>query len=103
MIPWIMIYTTISIEFATTITLQFDQLTNSSTCEDLTGFLNKTGHTFFELIIMTSGLDTNLKHVLLEEYAKSVFCDSIPNRRIPNDIRCCSAEHADSHHVQRRH
>ena len=78
MIPWIMIYTTISIGSATAITLQFDQLQSSSSCEDLTGFLNKTGHTFFELVIMTSGLDTDLKHFwslscLFEENAESVF------------------------------
>ena len=78
MIPWIMIYITISIGFATAIKLQFDQLPGSSSCEDLTGFLNKTGHTFFELVIMTSGLDTDLKHVrnlacLFEDNANNVF------------------------------
>ena len=77
MFPWIIIYTTISVGFALAIKLQIDQLPSSSSCEDLTGFLNKTGHTFFELVIMTSGLDTDLKHVrnlacLFEHESKSV-------------------------------
>ena len=67
MFPWITIYITISIGFATAIKLQFDQLPGSTPCVDdeanLTGFLHKTGHTLFELVIMTSGLDTDIKGV----------------------------------------
>ena len=67
MFPWIIIYFTISIGFATAIKLQFDQLPSNSTCvgddPNLTGFLHQNGHTLFELVIMTSGLDTDLKNV----------------------------------------
>ena len=78
MLPWIVIYITISIGFATAIALHFDELSSSNSCEDLTRFLNRTGHTLFELVIMTSGLDTDLKHVrslacIFEDNKKSVF------------------------------
>ena len=78
MMPWIMIYITISIGFAMAIKLQFEELPGSSSCEDLAGFLNETGHTFFELVIMTSGLDTDLKQVrslacLFEHHTQSAF------------------------------
>ena len=67
MFPWIIIYVIISIGFATAMKLQFDQLPSTSSCiadqPELVGFLHKNGHTFFELVIMTSGLDTDLKHV----------------------------------------
>ena len=66
-LPWTLIYVTISTGFATAIRLQFDQLPSNSTCvddqPDLTGFLQDTGNTLFELVAMTSGLDTDLKHV----------------------------------------
>ena len=78
MFPWVVIYLTISFGFATAIKLQFDELPSSSSCEDLTGTLDKTGHTLFELVVMTSGLDTDLKHVrslscLFENNTKSVY------------------------------
>ena len=77
MFPWMVIYIIISIGFSLAITLQFKDLPDSSSCEDLSRFLNKTEHTFFELVVMTSGLDTDLKHVrslacLFEDNAKNV-------------------------------
>ena len=66
-LPWTLIYVTISVGFATAIRLQFDQLPSNSMCDgeqpDLAGFLQDTGNTMFELVIMTSGLDTELKNV----------------------------------------
>ena len=66
-LPWTLIYVTISTGFATAIRLQFDQLPSNSTCDgeqpDLAGFLQDTGNTVFELVAMTSGLDTELKNV----------------------------------------
>ena len=84
-LPWILIWIfniTTSIGFATAIRLQFGQLPSSPTCvgdqPELAGFLHGNGHTFFELLIMTWGLDTDLKHVrsltcLFEEHAKNVY------------------------------
>ena len=67
MVPWLIIYIIISTGFASAIKLEFDQLPSSSNCTDgqkeLTGFLHKTGEALFELVIMTSGLDSDLKHV----------------------------------------
>ena len=67
MFPWILIYVTISIGFSTAIKLQFQQIPGNSTCIGdepyLTGFLQETGHTLYELLIVTSGLDTDLKNV----------------------------------------
>ena len=68
MFPWITIYITISLGFALAIRLQFGQLPSSSSCEDLTAFLDKTGRTFFELVVMTSGLETDLRN------ARSLAC-----------------------------
>ena len=83
MVPWIIIYITISVGFATPMKLQFDQLPSNSTCDDygeaeLAGFLHQYGHTLYELVIMTSGLDTDLKNVrnlecLFGSKAKSAF------------------------------
>ena len=77
MVSWIIIYVTISIGFAAAIKFQFDELPNPSACDDLSGFLTKTGHTFFELVVMTSGLDTELKQVrnlacLFQDNSKNV-------------------------------
>ena len=77
MSPWIVIYITVSIGFALAITLQFEDLPESSSCEDLTEFLSKTRYTFLELVVMTSGLDTDRKHVrslacLFEENKKGL-------------------------------
>ena len=64
MLPWLLIYFSISIGYAAAIKLQFDQLPrNSTTCDDLTLFLDHTVDTFLELEIMMLGLDTDLKHV----------------------------------------
>ena len=78
MFPWITIYITISIGFTLAIKLQFGQLPSSSSCEDLTAFLDKTMPTFFELVVMTSGLDTDLRNVrslacLFENNSKRVY------------------------------
>ena len=67
MFPWVVIYITISVGFATAMKLQFDQLPSTPTCvgedPELSGFLHKYGHTLYKLVIMTSGLDTDLKNV----------------------------------------
>ena len=67
MVPWFAIYAVITTGFAAAIELQFEPLVVPSSCvedqPDLAGFLRSTGHTLFELLIMTSGLDTDLKHV----------------------------------------
>ena len=66
-LPWIIIYMTISVGFATAIKLQFHELPSSAACVDyqpeLKGFLQGTGGTLYELMVMTSGLDTDIKHV----------------------------------------
>ena len=81
MFPWILIYVTISVGFSTAIKLQFKQIPGNSTCigdePDLTGFLQETGHTLYELLIMTSGLETDLKNIrnlecLFKNNSKSV-------------------------------
>ena len=67
MFPWILLYITISSGFASAIQLQFQLLPGNSTClekeHDLKGVLHQTGDALFELVIMTTGLDTDLKHV----------------------------------------
>ena len=77
MFPWILIYVIIYIA----IKLQFQEIPGNSTCmgdePDLTGFLQETGHTLYELLIMTSGLDTDIKNVrnlecLFKSNSKSV-------------------------------
>ena len=82
MFPWIVIYIVISIGFATAVRLQFEQLPPSASCvndqPELVGFLHDTKHTLFELVIMTSGLDTDLKHIrnlacLFEHNSKRVY------------------------------
>ena len=79
---WIIIYMIISIGFATAIKLQFQELPGSPPCVDyqpeLKGFLQETGGTLFELMVMTSGLDTDIKHVrslgcIFKDSAKSVY------------------------------
>ena len=82
MLPWMVIYMIITMGFAMAIKLQFVQLPISSPCfddeADLSGYLHRTGHTLLELITMTSGLDTDLKHVgnlscLFQYNSRSVF------------------------------
>ena len=81
-LPWIIIYMIISIGFATAIKLQFQALPDSPPCVDyqpeLKGFLQGTGGTLYELMVMTSGLDTDIKHVrslgcIFKDSAKSVY------------------------------
>ena len=74
-VPWTMIYFPISFGFASAIQLELNQLPRNSTCEEPVGFINESA--IFELIFMTSGLDTDLKHVsslacLFEENSKDV-------------------------------
>ena len=67
MFPWFLLYLTISAGFASAIQLQFQLLPGNTTClgeeHDLKTVLYQTGNALFELVIMTTGLDTDLKHV----------------------------------------
>ena len=67
MFPWILLYITISSGFASAIQLQFQLLPGNVTCleeeHDLQEVLHHAGNALFELVIMTTGLDTDLKHV----------------------------------------
>ena len=80
--PWILIYMTITLGFALAIKLEFEELPKAEPCTDdqpdLTGQLQDAGHALFELIIMTSGLDTDIKNIrglfcLFKYNSKSVF------------------------------
>ena len=82
MFPWILMYIPLSVGFAMAIKLQFDQLPSSPPCVDgqpeITGFLHHARHAIYELIIMTAGLDTDIKGVrslecLFESKDESVF------------------------------
>ena len=67
MFPWILLYITISSGFASAIQLQFQLLPGNVTCleeeHNLQEVLHYAGNALFELVIMTTGLDTDLKHV----------------------------------------
>ena len=67
MITLLLIYITISTRFASAIRSQFEQSPGTTLCvddeTDLAGFLHETRHTLFELVIMPSGLDTDLKDI----------------------------------------
>ena len=67
MFPWILLYITISSAFASAIQLQFQLLPDSTTCiaedSDIQGILPDYIHALYELILMTTGMDTDLKHV----------------------------------------
>ena len=67
MFPWILLYITISSAFASAIQLQFQLLPNSPTCIDeeheMKGTLPDYIHALFELILMTTGLDTEITQV----------------------------------------
>ena len=67
MFPWILLYITISSAFASAIQLQFQLLPNSPTCieedHEMKGTLPDFIRTLFELILMTTGLDTEITQV----------------------------------------
>ena len=64
---WIIIYLIFSIGFATAILLQFQLLPSAAACfgeeANLMGFLNQTGNALYELVLITSGLESDLKEV----------------------------------------
>ena len=66
-LPWLLIFYTISIGFATAINLEFQQLPSNSTCtgdqHDLVGFLQGTIETLLEVMLMTYGLGSDLKDI----------------------------------------
>ena len=67
MFPWVLLYIAISSGFASAIQLQFQLLPGNVTCleeeHNLQEVLHHAGNALFELVIMTTGLDTDLKHV----------------------------------------
>ena len=68
MFPWILLYMTLSLGFASAIQLQFQLLPNATSCveeeSDLSGIIvNDGGFVLYELTLMTCGLDTDLKHL----------------------------------------
>ena len=68
MFPWILLYMTLSLGFASAIQLQFQLLPNATSCveeeSDLSGIIvNDCGFVLYELTLMTCGLDTDLKHL----------------------------------------
>ena len=76
--PWAAIYGVIIVGFASAIQLEFKQLSNiSERCIDgepqLTGFAVSLQYALYELLVMTSDFDTNLKHV------RSVACAFVEN------------------------
>ena len=67
MFPWILLYITISSAFASAIQLQFQLLPYSPTCIDeeheMKGTLPDYIQALFELVLMTTGLDTEITQV----------------------------------------
>ncbi len=68
MVPFLLFYGVISIAFGCALQLQFQLLSveNLSDCQDCTGyqdFYHSISHTTSELLVMTFGMDTDLKHV----------------------------------------
>ena len=65
-LPWVLLYMTINSAFAAAIQLQFQLLPNSPRCmeeePDLKGILHDFINALYELVIVTSGLDTDMKH-----------------------------------------
>ena len=82
--PWILLYMTINSAFAAAIQLQFQLLPNSARCveeePDLKGILLNFGNALYELNIMTSGLDTDIKHT------QNLRCLFEYNHRVPYTI-----------------
>ncbi len=68
MVPFLLFYGVISIAFGCALQLQFQLLSvgNLSSCEDCTGYqdmYHSIGQVTSELLVMTFGMDTDLKHV----------------------------------------
>ena len=68
MLPFVLFHIVITVAFSCTIQLQFQLLTADtiSQAEDARGFhgfFTKSGTVLYELVILTTGMDTDLKHV----------------------------------------
>ena len=82
--PWILLYMTINSAFAAAIQLQFQLLPDSARCveeeSDLKGILHDFINALYELMIVTSGLDTDMKHT------QNLRCLFEYNNRVPYTI-----------------